>query len=646
MTSEKSNFFESNRDLLVVAGLAALVFAIYAQTTGFQYINLDDNYYVYENPVVLSGLNWDTVRWAFTSFHAGNWHPVTWISLALDVQLFGAAPGMHHVVNVILHFVNSVLAFVVFRRMTGAFWASAVIAALFAVHPMHVESVAWIVERKDLLSTTFWLLAMWFYIRWTEDGAVQWNLLYFASLGMFVVGLMSKPMVITLPFVLLLCDVWPLERTRDGGRKRYVGLVVEKIPFFVLSLFSAFVTMAAQRAVSAVESLAGLPLDVRIQNALLSYAKYLVSAFYPARLAVWYPYEKDLNFAEVVGAAILLISITAMCVWQFSRRQYLLVGWLWFIGTLVPVVGIVQVGSQSMADRYTYIPYFGLFVMVVFGAEELYASFKLDRRVIALVAACMIAALTLLAYFQTSYWRSNETLYAHSLSVTSNNFLIEHNYCHALMQQNRLDEAEPLCRESLEHRPNYYEALNTLGIISFKRRDYAAAEASFKLAINSARSDPLTYSNLALAQILQGKPADGEVNLQKAVAFSGDGMSPLVFISPLTTLVDEYLKQGNFEKAAENLKRLRFLQPDNIEIRMKLVEALIELRQYPEAKAEAEIVLTADQNNAAAWNSLGIILLATSDKKGAREAFEKALTLRPDYAEAKENLRQASRNPH
>lgn len=641
MTSERPNSFESIRDLLVVVGLAGLVLVIYAQTTGFQFINLDDNLYVYENPAVLSGLNWDTLKWAFTSFHSGNWHPLTWLSLALDVQLFGNSPGMHHVVNVILHLLNTVLAFVVFRRMTGAYWPSVFVAALFAVHPMHVESVAWISERKDLLSTSFWLLSMWFYVRWNEEGASPWTGFYFASLGMFALGLMAKPMVITLPFVLLLCDIWPLERIREGDRQSYVRLIVEKVPFFALSIASAFVTVAAQRAVAAVESLTALPLDVRIQNAVLSYAKYIASAFYPTGLAVWYPYDRDLSFVEVGASASLLIAVTAVCVWQFSRRKYLLVGWLWFVGTLVPVIGIVQVGGQSMADRYTYLPYFGLFIMAAFGAAELAERFRLDRRLVATAAAASIIALAIPAYFQTTYWRDNDTLYTRTLSVTENNFLIEQNYCHALMQQDRLDEAERLCRDSIEHRPNYFESLNTLGIISFKRKDYAAAETLFRSAIDSGTSHPLTYSNLALSQILQGKPAEGEANLQKAVELSGDRVSPLLFVETLKSLVDEYVKQGNTEKAAENLKRLRFVQPENIEVRMKLVEALIKLKQFDEAAAETETILRADQNNAAAWNNLGIIMLARSQKKKATEAFENALKLRPDYEDARKNLLQA-----
>jgi tetratricopeptide (TPR) repeat protein len=263
---------------------------------------------------------------------------------------------------------------------------------------------------------------------------------------------------------------------------------------------------------------------------------------------------------------------------------------------------------------------------------------------LALAAAVSIVALAVPAYFQTSYWRNNETLYSRTLSVTRNNFLIEQNYCHALMKDDRLDEAEALCRASIEHQPNYFESLNTLGIISFKRGDYAGAEARFKSAVASGRSHPLTYSNLALSQILQGKPAEGESNLQKAVELSGNQVSPLLFVDTLKGLVEEYLKQGNTEKAAENLKRLRFLQPDSTDVRMKLVETLVQLKQYDEARSEAEVLVRMDQSNAAAWNIYGVILLAMSQKKAAAEAFEVALKLRPDLEDAKQNLRRASEN--
>jgi Flp pilus assembly protein TadD len=631
MTSKNPSFLERNRDAVVVGLLCVAVLLIYGQTAGFQFINLDDNYYIQENPAVLSGLNWSLVKWAFTTFHAANWHPLTWMSLALDVSLFGPSPGKHHVMNVIFHLANSLLAFVVFRRMTAAFWPSAMIALLFAIHPMHVESVAWITERKDLLSTAFWFGSMWFYIGWTKSGGMR---KYAIALVMFACALMSKPMAITLPFVFLLCDVWPLERIKTIAVKR---LLIEKLPFFALSIASAYVTVAAQRSQSAVESLSALPAITRIENAIVAYVKYIASAFVPTGLAVWYPYEKEIGLITVLVSAVILIAITALCIRQFEKRKYLLIGWLWFVGTLVPVIGIVQVGGQSMADRYTYIPYFGLFVMIVFAVAEL----DLDRRLITAVAAVVLIAFTISASVQTSYWRDNEALYTRALSVTENNFLIENNYCHALMQMDRLDEAEELCRRSLEHRPNFFEALNTQGIISFKRGDYPAAERYFESAIQSGNALPLSYMNLAQAEILQGKAAEGEAHLQSAVQLSGTSVPPATFVTPLTMLVDAYIKEGNFGKAAENLRRLKFVRPDSVDIRLKLVETLIALEQFGEAESEVNAILKADQKNAAAWNAMGLISLGRGEKAKAADSFRKALELRPDYSDAKENLRKA-----
>jgi protein O-mannosyl-transferase len=380
------NFFKTNRELIVFTVLSVLVLAIYWQTTGFGFINLDDNLYVYENGAVLSGLNWNSVKWAFGAFYSANWHPLTWHSHMLDVQLFGGNAGGHHAVNIVLHLINSVLAFTVFRKMTGCFWKSAIVAALFAVHPAHVESVAWVSERKDVLSTLFWLLTMWAYLRYANSeeekktktgGGFKSNenvdegeksaaspLLFFSSsyllvLALFALGLMTKPMLVTLPCVLLLMDFWSLERLKT--LRDLPALLIEKIPLLALSAVSAFITILAQRSTGAVESLEFLPLGTRALNALVSYAKYVVMLFYPADLAVWYPYEREFPWWQIIGALVLLSAVTALCVSQIRTRKYLLMGWLWFLGTLVPVIGLVQVGSQSLADRYTYIPYFRAF---------------------------------------------------------------------------------------------------------------------------------------------------------------------------------------------------------------------------------------------------------------------------------------------
>jgi tetratricopeptide (TPR) repeat protein len=662
----ENNFFKTNRELIVFTVLSVLVLAIYWQATRFGFINLDDNLYVYDNPAVMSGLNWNTVKWAFNAFYSANWHPLTWLSHMTDVQIFGGNAGAHHAVNIVIHLINSVLAFVVFRKMTGCFWKSAIVAALFAVHPAHVESVAWIAERKDVLSTLFWLLTMFAYLRYAQKGEEQTKteleensektnendeegekissspLLLFSSssylavLALFALGLMAKPMLVTLPFVLLLMDFWSLERLktlRDLPR-----LLVEKIPLFVLSAASAYITVLAQRSVGAVETLEFLPLGTRFLNAIVAYAKYVVMLFYPADLAVWYPYNREFPAWQIGGALILLVGITALCLWQIRERKYLLMGWLWFLGTLVPVIGIVQVGSQSLADRYTYIPYFGLFFMLAWGVGDLLKSKK------AFFAFFMIAVVifSILSFRQVSYWKDNETVYRRALAVTKNNFLISHNLCYTLTLQDRLDEAEPLCRAALELKPNYYEAYNTLGILQIKRGNYAEAERNFKIVTENAPNFTLAYANLSVAQSLQKKPEEAEANLEKAVKLNDGKVANEVWINALNDLAQAYNEQGKYEKASENLTRILMIDQNNAPARANLALTLNRMQRYDEAQKLIETAIQLNPNEAAAYNIYGLILLEQNRRTEAAGLFQKALQLKPDYPEAKENLARAT----
>lgn len=655
MTDEKAGFVASNRDLLIIAGLSLLVLVIYFQATGFGFINLDDNLYVYDNPGIRNGLNADTFKWAFTAYWSANWHPLTWLSHALDVQLFGMNSGMHHGVNVFFHLVNSILAFIVFRKMTGKFWESAVVAALFAVHPAHVESVAWISERKDVLSTMFWLLAMWAYIRYAEEYAEKprhedaeieiaasprryLSVSYFLIILFFALGLMAKPMLVTLPFVLLLCDYWPLGRLRSTGDIWH--RLIEKLPLFVLSAASSVVTYFAQHATGAVESLDYLPFGIRLVNAIVSCAKYVVMMFYPADLAVWYPYERAFPSWEIAGSIVLLATITAICIWQVRRRPFLIVGWLWLLGTLIPVIGIVQVGSQALADRYTYVPFFGLFMMIVYGASSLVSGNSFSKRLLPIPAAAGILVLTGFAARQTSHWRNNETLYRHALAVTSNNYLIAHNLCHNFVMLDRLDEAEPLCRQSIEIKSDYYEPYNTLGVLQFKRGLYADAEASFKQSLQYTPNYVYAFSNLAQSQARQGKADEAEESLRLAVQYSGGAASDL-FAAALSDIASAYAAQEKYDKSADNLRRLLFLERDNAEARTRLALTLYYLKRYDEAQHEAEQALSVRSDLSETWNTLGLILLEKKQHDDAAKAFEKVLELDANFAEAKNNLAKA-----
>jgi len=656
----ENNFFKTNRELIFFTTLAALVLVIYWQTTAFSFINLDDNLYVYENPVIMSGLNWNTVKWAFASFFSANWHPLTWMSHALDVTLFGGNAGGHHAVNIIIHLINSLLAFVVFRRMTGCFWKSAIVAALFAVHPAHVESVAWISERKDVLSTLFWLLTMMAYIRFakTEEKEVKdigenadgeeekkellaslpfFSPQYLIILVFFALGLMAKPMLVTLPFVLLLMDFWSLERLKT--LKDLPALLIEKIPLFILSGVSAYITILAQRSVGAIETLDALPFGTRILNAVVSYAKYSLMLFYPSNLALWYPYERNIPVWQIGGAALLLLAVTAFCLWQIRERKYLLMGWLWFLGTLVPVIGLVQVGSQSMADRYTYIPYFGLFVMLAWGLGDLLKS----KRAFFALFGIAIIAFSILSFRQTSFWKNNETVYRHALAVTNDNFLISHNLCYTLVLENRLDEAEPLCLKTIETNPNFEQGYNTLGILQVKRGQYAEAEQNFKTVIEKAPSFGLAYANLSVAQSLQKKPDEAEANLEKAVKSSDSAsVSNEVWVNALNNLAVAFSEQGNYEKASENLTRILIIDQNNAPARANLALSFYHLKRYDEAQKLIETAIQLAPNQPLSYNTYGLIMLAQNRKTEAKGLFEKALQLNPDYAEARENLKKAT----
>jgi Tfp pilus assembly protein PilF len=642
---QENNFFKTNAELFVFVGLTLACLAIYGQTAGFGFINLDDNLYVYENAHVLSGLNADSIKWAFTEFHAANWHPLTWISHMADVSLFGVNAGAHHATNIVFHILNSLLTFAVFRRLTGDFWKSAVVAALFAVHPAHVESVAWVSERKDMLSTMFWLITMFAYVKYAETKEEKERkpgnaaIFYVLTLVFFAFGLMSKPMLVTLPFVLLLCDYWALERLKT--LKDIPRLVLEKTPFFVLSAASSFITIIAQKSEGAVQTLDQLPLEMRLTNAITAYAQYVVMLFYPANLAVWYPYKKDVPMWQTAGAVILILLITAFCLQQMKRRKYLLMGWLWFLGTLVPVIGIVQVGAQSMADRYTYVPYIGLFVMLAWGADEIFERFGWQKALVPIFAAAILV-FGFLSFKQASLWRNNETLYRHTLAVTERNFLISHNLCNNLLLQERLEEAAELCRAAIEYNPVYTSAHNTFGVINVKLQRYEEAIENFKKAMSLTPNNPLIYTNIAVPLAHLGRTDEAYEYLQKASRFrNSKDVNPEVVATAYNNLAEAFMKQKQPGKAARALEKVLEILPSRADIRGNYAFALFIDNRLEEAQKQIEETLRQVPNQPEPYNTYGLILLALNKRDEAVKQFEKALELNPDYAAAKENLQKA-----
>jgi len=647
MKDKPASLLSSSKDFLVIVALGLLVAVIYFQTTGFDFINLDDNLYVYDNPALRDGFSWPAITWAFTSFWSANWHPLTWLSHLTDIQLFGLNPGMHHGINVIIHLVNTLLAFAVFRLMAGRLWESFVVAALFAVHPTHVESVAWVAERKDVLSTLFWLLTMWAYVRYVKAGteantrstSALLSSNYLFVVVFFALGLMAKPMLVTLPFVLLLCDYWPLGRLRS--RKDILPRVVEKLPLFALSAASCVVTILAQRSVGAVESLDFLPPVVRFSNALISYGKYVVMLVHPADLAVFYPYERVISPWQVGGSIVLLLGISAICVWQVRKRPFLLVGWLWFLGTLVPVIGFLQVGSQSLADRYTYVPYFGLFIMIVWGASSLVDEGTFGERAVQVASAVATLVLTGIAIHQVSYWRDSAQLYKHTLAVTTNNFLIDHNLCHHYLMGDRLDDAATLCKQAIEIRPNYNEPYNTLGIVEFKRGNFAEAERNFGESLRYGPGYVFALINLAQAQARLGKAEQAEETVRQAVEANG-GTPTDNFAAALNLVATAYAERQDYNKAAENFARLVYLQPNNADAQTRLAMSLYFLKRLDEAETVARNAVATKPDLPDAWNTLGLVLMEKKQDGQAAEAFRSVVQLKPDFPDAQTNLERAS----
>ena len=436
--------------VLVYLFLTAITWLVFGQTVRHEFVNFDDHVYVYDNPLVAGGLNIDGIVSAFTHPHARNWHPLTTVSHMLDCQLYGLNAGGHHFTSVALHTIAVLLLFRVLRVTTGALWPSAFVAALFAIHPLHVESVAWVSERKDVLSAVFFMLTLAAYIRYVRAPSPG---RYFFVAMIFALGLMSKPMLVTLPFVLLLLDYWPLRRFDKGTqftgrgiaswlnqRPSYQQLFLEKTPLLVLSGLSCLLTIWAQD--QATGSLEQLPFTWRLNNAVVSYIEYVRQTFWPVRLAVFYPHpNNELPIWQVTLATALLLLISAMAILLRKKRPYVFTGWFWYVGMLVPVIGIVQIGEQGHADRYTYLPHIGLFLLIVWTAADLATTWHLRREYLWLVPATTIAVLSYLAAAQTSFWKNSEGLWDHALSVTSNNDFAHNNLGFLYLRRGELDKA-------------------------------------------------------------------------------------------------------------------------------------------------------------------------------------------------------------
>ena len=479
-----------SRPRLTALLLALITLLIYLPAGRFSFVNFDDTDYITENPVVKHGLSWSGMEWAFTRFHAGNWHPLTWISHMADCSLFGLNAGAHHFVNVLFHAANTALLFILLWRLTKRLWPAALIAALFGWHPLHVESVAWISERKDVLSAFFALLALLSYARFVRE---KRRSSYWFALGFFVLGLLSKPMLVTLPCVLLLLDYWPLQRFPLSAFR--FPLLREKIPFFLLSAVSCVVTFYAQRSGEAVVSLARVPLSFRLENAAVAAAGYLEKFFWPTGLCVLYPLPSHISAIRVIISVALLLLISAVA-WRWRvSRPYFITGWLWFLGMLVPVIGLVQVGDQAMADRYTYLPSIGFFIALVFLANEWADDLKTPQAIRFGLAGLVSCACILVTEHQLSFWRDSETLFRRALAVTHNNDIAMVNLGVALDVQGRFDEALAIYHEAEKIGPPRYQVHKNLGNVLSLLGRHAESLAEYQQAIHLQPDDAGLHSS-------------------------------------------------------------------------------------------------------------------------------------------------------
>jgi len=620
---------------LLTALLALGTLALYWPATRCDFVNYDDPDYFTLNPWVRAGLTLKNLGWAFTTAAAHNWHPLTWLSLMLDVSLFGRTAAGPHFTNLVFHAINVVLLFWLLRRLTGAVWRSALVAALFGWHPVHVESVAWVSERKDVLSTAFGLLALWFYAgyaRARENPAParpgrpsggRGTLCYWSAWLCFALGLLSKPMLVTWPFVLLLLDYWPLTRFKPG---RTWPLFREKIPFFALAAAVAVVTFLVQKLSGAMVPVDAMSLGLRSENALLSYCRYLGKLFWPDNLAFFYPHPHQIAPGLVLLATLFLASLTSLCWWLRRRQAWFLVGWLWYLGTLVPVIGLVQVGAQSMADRYAYIPSIGILIMTVWGAVALVRARPWLAHAAA-AAFCVTLLLCLpLTRRQISYWQNSEALFRHAIEVIPNNHIAHNNLGISLLDRGQTNDAISQFQIAIALMPNYPDAHYNLGNALIKKSQPDEAIAEYQTALRLNPNNANAHVNLGVALDNQGRTDEAVVQYQATLRLQPDDADTLNNLGYLWVQRGENLDQARalIEKAVQ-------LDPRNAGYLDSLGLALLKLNQPQDGLRQLlQAVARSTTPDASIYEHLGDAYAALHQNHLAATAWQKSLALAPN----------------
>jgi len=657
---------------IVLVFLAVIVWIAFGRALNHGFVGYDDQSYVLRNPRVTNGLTLDGIQWAFTHVHVTNWHPLTTISHMLDCQLYGLQPWGHHLTNILLHAAAAILLFFALRELTasghavagigdaaqdqqsrlqrGSLWASVFVAALFAVHPLRVESVAWVSERKDVLSGVFFMLTLWAYARYARsDGPSLFR--YLIVVVLFALGLMCKPTLVTLPFVLLLLDYWPLGRVRPSSssgrgetasrwkrRNTLSWLVIEKVPLFVLSAASCVATLLAQK--QALDMSIKAPIEERLGNALISYDAYVGQMIWPARLTVLYPYpEGHLEVSHVILALLLLLMISvAFFLWR-KKYPFLLIGWLWYLGMLIPMIGIIQVGSQVRADRYTYLPQIGLYLLVAWGGMELFHLWRRSREVLAAAAVLVVMALTTRSYLQTSCWRDTETLWKHAIASTSNNYIAHTNLAQTLTHSGRFAEAIAECQEALKIKPDFAAAHNNLGVALLRNKqsgdgalghDGAVDEAieQYRKALQINPDFTQAHKNLGIVFLRKGQMDEAIAQFQKTLELEpNDAQAEF-------SLGSAFLQRREVDEAIAHYQKAVEIRPDYAEARNYLGNAFVAEGKYSEAIANYAAAVRIRPNYSEAHHNMGCVLATIGKNDEALEQFNEALRLNGNDAQA------------
>jgi tetratricopeptide (TPR) repeat protein len=608
MNIDKKPLFEINSKLLVCLVLVIVILALYWPLSHNDFINYDDNLYVSENHQVSSGLTVKGMLWSFQTTYFCNWHPLTWLSHMADVELYGLNAGRHHLTNVLFHIANTVLLFILLKAMTGAVWPSAFVAALFALHPLHVESVAWVSERKDLLSTFLGILTLISYAQYTQQRRRSW---YGLALLFFILGLMAKPMLVTLPFLLLLLDYWPLGRLNiskgfrlqpAGGVSSVYSLILEKLPFFVLTTASCVVTYYAQQSGGAMVPFDMHPMGLRVANAIVAYVGYIGKMLWPVNLAIFYPLSDSFTFWKVAAAAALLLSISLGVLVQIRRRPYLAVGWFWYVGTLVPVIGLVQVGGQAMADRYTYIPLIGLFIMIAWWGADSFRGWKYKRIFLSCTAGMAVIALMILTNSQIRHWANSVALFEHTVKATGGTWVAYNNLANALNDAGKTDEALRHYEIALQKGPPEPEGIyNNMALVlaSVGRNREAIEHYSEALRINPNYAD--AHINLGAVLARQGKIAEATRHYFEALRAKPN------FAQAHYNMGNFLLAQGEIDAAVSRYSKAVHFNPSFAE----------------------------------SYNGLGLALMQTGKLEEAVFYFRKATNVRPSFRDGQRNLKLA-----